>query len=217
LESDNYEYLSISHTAQDGLDITGSLTLVGWMNIESLDHWQVMAAKYEWGLNNRAYRFDLRSYTLLAFIVSPDGSFSSEFRLEARPPFSLTPGTWYHLAAVFDAQQRTLSVYLDGDLIASRLVTYDTIYNSSAPFMLGADLENGSVTQYLDGQLDEWRVYSHALTESEIENLMAPPIPTAASILTQSATPTLTETPMPMETPTDTPTSTPTVTPTLNP
>jgi PKD repeat protein len=209
LESDNNEYLSISHAAQNGLDISDSLSLVGWMNPERLDLYQIMAAKYEYGVNNRAYRFDLRPGNLLGFIVSPDGDYlASENRLEASPPSPLSPGTWYHVASVFDAQQRTLSIYLDGDLIASRSVTYDTIYLSSAPFMLGANLQNGNVTQHFDGQLDEWYVFAQALSESEIENLMAPP--TATPTLTATSTPTPSATPIPTETPTPTVTSTPT-------
>ena len=36
-EAGDAEYLSISDTVQSGLDVTGSLTLVGWMNPESAD------------------------------------------------------------------------------------------------------------------------------------------------------------------------------------
>jgi hypothetical protein len=180
-ERDNQEYLSIDDAAQSGLDISGSLTLVGWMNPESLDAIQVLAAKYQDHANKRAYRLDVRSSSLLGFVVSRDGKFSSDYLLEANlleadPPFSaLSPGTWYHVAGVFDAEQRSLAVYLNGDLVAWRSVTYDTIHNSSAPFMLGANLDKGGVAQYFDGQLDDWRVYSRALTEGEIESLMAPP------------------------------------------
>jgi hypothetical protein len=198
-ESDNSEYLSISDAAQNGLDITDSLTLVGWMNVERLKHWQIMVAKYEYSVNNCAYRLGLRPGNRIGFIVSPDGSFSNEYLLEASPPFTLGPGTWYHVAGVFDAQQRTLSVYFDGELIAARSVSYDTVYNSSAPFMLGANLRNGNVTQYFDGQLDEWRVYSRALTEGEIEDLMAPP--TQVLALTPTSTPTPMDEPAATETP----------------
>jgi hypothetical protein len=198
-ERDDNEYLSISDAAQNGLDISGSLTLVGWMNVERLKHWQIMAAKHESGINNRAYRLDLRPGNRIGFIVSPDGSFSDEYLLEASPPFTLSSGTWYHVAGVFDAQQRTLSVYLDGEIIASRSVTYDSIYNSSAPFMLGANLRNGSVVRHFDGQLDEWRVYSRALTGGEIEDLMASP--TQALALTAASTPTPMDEPTPTETP----------------
>jgi len=177
-ESDDSEYLSIGDTAQDGLDIAGSLTLVGWVNAERLDRHQIMAAKYEYGVNNRAYRFDLRPGNLLGLIVSPDGTYiRGEYLLEASPPFSLSPGTWYHVAGVFDAEQRTLSIYVDGELIGSRSVIYDTIHDSSAPFMLGAGMVNGQTTRHFDGQLDDWRVYSRALTGSEIEDLMAMPAP----------------------------------------
>lgn len=154
------------------------------------------------------------------FIVSPDGGFSYDYALEANPPLTLSAGTWYHVAGVFDAKQRSLAIYLDGDLIASRSVSYDTVYNSSALFMLGAVLNNGSATQRFDGRLDEWRVYSRALTEAEIENLMAPPTPTPADTLTPTPTetatlmPTSTYTPTSTETATPMPTSIHTVTPT---
>ena len=167
LESDRREYLSIGDAAQSGLDIDGSLTLAGWINAERVE-------RYEYGVSNRGYRLDLRPGNGIGFIVSPDGAFASGYLLEAHPTFTLSPGTWYRVAEVFDAGARTLSVYLDGELVATRSVTYDRVYNSSAPFMLGADMQSGSVVQHFDGGLDEWRVYSRALSESEVEALIAP-------------------------------------------
>jgi hypothetical protein len=64
-ESDRWERLSISDGAQSGLDITGSLTLVGWMKAERVSRWQMMASKYEWGVANRAYRFGLNGSSQL--------------------------------------------------------------------------------------------------------------------------------------------------------
>jgi hypothetical protein len=176
LERDNGEYLSISEAAQQGLDITGSLTLVGWLNYESLDvvNWQVLAGKYELDVNNRAYRLDMRASDLLTFIVSPNGSFDSGYRLDAQLANGMVPGVWYHVAGVFDAAQRMLLVYVNGQLIAWRTVSYDTIYNSPAPFMLGANVGSGSVIQHFDGRLDDWRVYNRALSQAEIAALMAP-------------------------------------------
>jgi hypothetical protein len=201
-ESDNLEWLSIDDAAQNGLDVAHSLTLVGWMMPEQVDRWQVLASKYEEGSNNCAYRLDLRPGDAIGFFVSTDGSIGSEYLLEANPSFSLSPGTWYHVAGVFDADATTLSVYLDGELIASRSVSYDSVYNSTAPFMLGATLEGGQATDYFEGRLDGWRVYSRALSESEIEDLMVLPPPTP------TPTPTPTETPLPVSTliPTATPT-----------
>jgi len=175
LEANRAEYLAIADGDQEGLDIRGSLTLVGWMRPEQVERWQILAAKYAFGINDRAYRLDLRPGNQVALIVSPDGGFSSEYLLAGSPGFTLSPWTWYHVAGVFDAGERTLSVYVDGDEIASRSVSYDAIHESSGPFMLGANVKNGEVIQHFDGQLDEWQVYSRALTEGEIGALMAPP------------------------------------------
>jgi hypothetical protein len=204
LESDNLEWLSIDDAAQTGLDVARSLTLVGWMMPEQVDRWQVLASKCEAGANNCAYRLDLRPGDTIGFFVSADGAVGSEYLLEANPSFSLSPGTWYHVVGVFDADARTLSVYLDGELIASRSVSYDSVYNSTAPFTLGAASEGGQATDYFDGRLDGWQVYSRALSESEIEDLIVLPSPTP----TATPTPTPTETPLPVATlvPTATPT-----------
>jgi hypothetical protein len=171
-ESDRWEWLSISDAAQSGLDITGSLTLVGWMKAEQVDRWQMMVSKYEWGVTNRAYRFGLNGGNGLHFVVSPDGQYVADYILNGGTP--LAAGVWYHVAAVFDAQAQTMTLYLDGEQEATRWVAFDSINASTAPFMLGANMSNGSVVQPFDGQLDEWRVYSRALSESEIENLMVP-------------------------------------------
>lgn len=175
-ESSNQEYLSLSDAAQNGLDLTGSLTLLGWFNAERLDtNYQVFAGKYDYGSRNRAYRIDWRGNNKLGFIVSPDGTAPSDYTLEATPGFTLSPGTWYHVAAVFNASQKTMSLYLNGDLVASRSVTYSTVFNSSAAFTLGANLYKGAPAQFFDGLLDEWRVFSRPLSETEIENLMNSP------------------------------------------
>jgi hypothetical protein len=197
-ESDNLEWLSIDEAAQSGLDMTGSLTLAGWMMPEQVERWQVLAGKCEAGVNNCGYRLDLRPGNVIGLVVSADGGEGSEYLLEATPSFSLSPGTWYHVAGVFDAAAGTLSVYLDGALIASRPVSYGSVYHSTAPFMLGANLADGQVTQYFDGRLDGWQVYSRALSEIEIEALMVLPPPTPTS--TPTPTPTPTQTPLPVST-----------------
>jgi hypothetical protein len=150
------------------------------MRPESLGVVQVMAGKYEFGtVNRRAYRLDLRQDNSLGFLVSQNGALSNQNILEVAPPTPLVANTWYHLAGVFDAGQQTLSLYLDGELIGSQPVNFNTVYDTTAPFMLGANLQNGQPTQFFDGELDEWYLFGQALSESEIEALMSnqPPEP----------------------------------------
>jgi hypothetical protein len=94
------------------------------------------------------------------------------------------------VAAVFDAQARTMTLYLDGEQEATRGVAFDSIKASTAPFLLGANRGNGGVVQHFDGQLDEWQVYSRALSESEIEDLMTSGAPTPTPTPTATSTPT---------------------------
>lgn len=174
LTRDNEQFLSLSHQTQSGLAMTGDLTLIGWMKPHRVDApTKVLAAKYQYGQNNRAYRLDVRSEgRRLGFIVSPNGRFTKNYILEATFDEPLETDRWYHVAGVFDAQRRRLTIYLDGDLVATRSVNYDHIYPASAPFFLGANQEGNEVVQYFDGQLDEWRVYAEPLSEAQVEQVM---------------------------------------------
>ena len=88
LESGSNSYLSISDTMQSGLDITGSLTLFGWIKPETLNRSQVLSAKYGEEGNDRAFRLDLRSDNTMGFFVSPDGTWSNDYVLVVDPPLA---------------------------------------------------------------------------------------------------------------------------------
>jgi PKD repeat protein len=125
------------------------------------------------GVNNRGYRFHVYSDGKPGFIVSPDGQYSTAYHLTADT--ALSAGTWHHLAAVFDAEAQTLAIYVDGAPAGSLSVSYDQVYPSTAPFMLGANLDSGSTVQHFDGTLDGWRVYARALSQVEVGQLMDAP------------------------------------------
>ena len=181
LDIHNHEYLSISDAAHTGLDVSSSLTVVGWMNTNHPWMMQSLISKYDLDNDDRSFSFDYRAENRLVFVVSPDGLYDLSYEIQGISPVAFEAGQWYHVAAVFDANQRTLSIYLDGDLLATQSVSYNSIHNSATPVMLGNDRYYPIAGRYFDGALDDWRVYSQALTESEIEGLgaLAPtPLPT---------------------------------------
>jgi hypothetical protein len=178
LEKDDQTCLAISHTLQNGLDITGSLTLMGWAKPESSGSYMMMAAKYQvyaqGQAENAGYRLGLDDDNQLQFIVSPDGTYYEGYELNGTT--TLANGAWRHVAAVFDGQAGEMRLYLDGGLEVSRTVAHDGVHPSTAPFMLGANLDQtGAVFQHFDGQLDEWRVYARALSQAEIASVMGLP------------------------------------------
>lgn len=169
-ETGSNGYLSIDDAAQTGLDITGNLTLVGWVNVDMLNQWQIMASKYDFGISDRGYRFGISEDNRLHFAVSPDGQYDSDYTLDGQT--NLVANRWYHVAAVFDANAQAMTLFIDGTVDATRQVAYNTIHHSSAPFVLGANMHNNTAVQPFIGQLDEWRIYNRALSENEIKELM---------------------------------------------
>ena len=70
-------------------------------------------------------------------------------------------GEWYHLAGTYDG--RTLKVYIDGEEKASAPAPVDTVPDTQQPLQVG---------NRLIGAIDEFVMYSRALTEDEIRKDM---------------------------------------------
>ena len=83
-------------------------------------------------------------------------------------------GQWTHLAVVYDAEEGQVSHYVDGKAVKHIPVQFDI------PLRLG-DVEVGnwnvatrrdaSPVRYLRGGIDEFLLFSRALTEHEVERL----------------------------------------------
>jgi hypothetical protein len=175
-ETDTGDRFDSSNAANTLTNIGGlswdSFTLVGWIKREDLGQTMVISSKYEWGATNRAYRLQISATDRLRFIVSPDGvANNSNYYIDGNSLLTSTTD-WYHVAAVFDAGSRRIKLYLNGNLDGNKAIAYDSVFQSNAPFMLGANLGEGQVVQHFDGQLDEWRAYDRALSQAEIQSLM---------------------------------------------
>jgi formylglycine-generating enzyme required for sulfatase activity len=75
-------------------------------------------------------------------------------------------GSWYHLALVYDGA--TLFGYLNGVLFGSAVNTHHSATPSSTDLVFGG----GQGAQF-DGTLDDARLYSRALTATEVQRLAA--------------------------------------------
>ena len=143
--------------AQERRPSSGSLTFFGTRGPAST---QGTDLKY---LNDSAVRADI-------------GTGSSFLAIEDSP-FTWELNEWHHLAAVVTPTQYQL--YVDG-------VLYDSRAYSGVPLLLdaGHDLAVGAVAAMLDphgedfhGLIDDFRIYSRALSAHEIDELVPDPIP----------------------------------------
>ncbi len=62
-------------------------------------------------------------------------------------------GVWYHIAFTFNAG--TVDFYLDGAKIATKSLGITSLYNSTAPLLLG---QSGGDVNVIDGLMDEVRL-----------------------------------------------------------
>jgi hypothetical protein len=75
---------------------------------------------------------------------------------------SIQDATWHYLAGTLDGAE--IKLYVDGVLSASMACTGDLLTNDD-PLYIGA---RGGTGRFLNGALDELRVYDYALSEAQI-------------------------------------------------
>ncbi len=76
--------------------------------------------------------------------------------------------TWYHVAVTYDAPATTMKLYKDGVLISTNTSVLD--FPNGRNVILGSyDLGNNPAA-FLDGSIDEVRIWNSALTATEINN-----------------------------------------------
>ena len=103
-----------------------------------------------------------------------EGEPSIYARTDTRTP---TVGQWVHLAGVYDGTTGEMSLYVDGELIASRSETGKFRLDGESrerPLIIGAELNGEStddVSNPFNGYVDEVRIYDRALTGAQIAGL----------------------------------------------
>ena len=154
--------------------MNGDYTFATWFRFDDYDSrdwnsWGHYIASKWWHMETRV-GWDLQAI---------DGKLTLHWRIfdGAEPietlqaPVELEEGAWYHAVAVFDRTLNQARIYLNGDLVATRVDAFKShgyIFNGRAPLALGGfSSENG--------YLDDTRVYTRSLSDSEIIDLYKMP------------------------------------------
>ncbi|MDD5518917.1 MAG: LamG domain-containing protein [Candidatus Omnitrophica bacterium] len=156
------DYVSIPDNSS--LDITGNLTMEGWVYFDKLLAWQgiISKANYSGGYTDSAYILKLDDQNRLTFGITSDGG-------EAGLHWTYQTGTvqsgrWYHIAVVF-APSTNMKIYIDGGLNTNDTTSIPAlIYNSGQSFKIGKDV----VSNYHPGKIDDVRIYNYARTPEQI-------------------------------------------------
>lgn len=153
------DYLSAPD--DDTLDLVDAFTLMGWVNNDTLSGYDLMFNKGDAGNDQNYWLGTNGDEVTFGF---HDGAFQ-EFETTTA---NLSAGTWYHLAATFDDAADTVTIYLDGALLVSQTTTAAPLANDGALY-----LGRSQHGEYVDGALDDLRIFDYALDAGEIATYAA--------------------------------------------
>jgi hypothetical protein len=80
----------------------------------------------------------------------------------------VTAGTWYHIAAVYDSDDESYTIYINGELEKTGVSTADITARAAARLSFGT---RTGATEHFNGTLDDFRVYNRKLSHAEIYQL----------------------------------------------
>ena len=167
------EYLSVADNA--ALDITGDMTIECWVNHNSTpssDVYQMYVGKGDQSNDKQSYYFALRNDggTLkLFFRKTSSGANATSGGID----YNWTPstGTWYYVAIVYDESANFGALYINGVQVTSATDLDDLgsgIYSSDIDLRIGACVDLGSGSQYMDGEIDEVKISTRTKSAEEI-------------------------------------------------
>jgi hypothetical protein len=157
------------------LQITGSLTISAWVYSSSfpVDDAAIVSNRDS---SNHGFQLDTTvdqgSRTVGFKLSGPSGATFARYGTTV-----LAPNTWYYLTGVYDAVNRTLDVYVNGQL--DNGVLEGTVpgaqTNSSKNVQIGQRPGYPGSFNF-KGILDDVRIYNRALSQAEIQADMNTPV-----------------------------------------
>lgn len=188
-DSDGYLDLaggsSYVHVPEDSsLDISGDATIAGWFKLnadfdETSSTSQVLLAKYASDDENlhivlAGDDYDQSAVPEGSLVVKTNGT-SGAYRYIWSAQTQWKADQWYHFAITLNANSpASNTLYIDGidDTAGSSGTTaYNDISFSADIDIGGGETENTPGPRYLDGAVDDFRLYSYRLTGSEVAEL----------------------------------------------
>jgi hypothetical protein len=157
------QYVSLPGGIVSGLT---SFSLSAWVKLSAVPAW---CRIFDLGTGTNAYMFltPNTSSSTLRFSITTGGS-GQEQRMEAP---ALPTGSWQHVAVTLAANAGTL--YVNGGRVAQNasMTLNPASLGSTTQNWLGRSQFAGD--PYLNGQIDNFRIYNRALSAAEVQTLNA--------------------------------------------
>ena len=149
------------------LNAVSAFTIAFWMNQNVIDQNGFIFNKVLNGTNDIALG---PQATRFYFELGADANTYGQFDYST----VMNAGQWHHIAAVFDGSQAgnatRMVIYVDAQPVT---LTFGGSIPAITADLAGVDAYIGRTALTLDGELDDFRLYSVALTNLDVSDLMA--------------------------------------------
>ena len=166
------QYFSATDSAS--LSVTGDHTAEMWVKLNSAPGTNLthdLIGKWDETGNNRSYLYryqDVAGTKQFEARISTDGAAGTAVVRTLN--YTLGPGTWYHLAFVYTAASGSVQIYVNGVAAGAALTGFPTsIADMTGNFQIGRAPQGSA---YLDGSVDEVRLWSGTRTQAQIQGAM---------------------------------------------
>jgi hypothetical protein len=158
-----HEYVEVPNNSS--LKIAQDISICSWIKISALNRKQTIAG-VQGASSGYALTINEKDQVDFEFRGSSSSAIKNKASHSGTP---LKSGFWYHVAAVYSAADKSVRIYINGEL--DRTVTADRALGPVVgPFSIGAESFGHRGNQF-HGQIDDIRVYKRPLNDSEIRKL----------------------------------------------
>jgi len=176
----NTGYLDLDGANFPAEDIpTSGFTLAAWTNIDGTSNqnaiFNARASDSTWLIHpeirpgNGDYRFTVRKYGGVTI-----GNINGDTPGYKKPEGTPVPNEWIHVAMTFSRVDAQVILYVNGEVVAEAAITEDA--DMAGDWGLGARVGyNIDDARHYTGLMDEFRMYTRALSQDEILGIMQGP------------------------------------------
>lgn len=155
------DYVAVGTPASLELD---NITLAAWVKPSVVNVFQFCFGRDN-GSTTRHYVLGISDTAHVYVIAVNSGGTKAEF---ASSSATVTSGAYHHLAMTFDST--TVIMYLDGTSVGSAALSGTLKKSTAIPICIGSQATNAG---FFHGAVDDARIYSRALSSSDITQLVA--------------------------------------------
>ena len=155
------DYVVLTDVGTNGIDTTGDLSIVGWINLNATNANQAIISN-DSNSSSAGINLYVHSSNQLRF-----GGGSAGTQVTGATG-KFTAGTWYHVAVVKSGAN--CSLYVDGVQDGSTQTDWGTI-DGQAQATIGAQYSGSAYGDDFNGKIDDLAIYKRALTTTEIGKL----------------------------------------------